>query len=378
MAIIFDKSNLGDLGPLATKNMVAEALRKKCKAFNVEPEVKTNCVRIVYAEGYHVDFAVYRRYKEYGTDKTYHYEHAGALWNDRNPAAINDWFCNEIDEHGDNLRKIIRLSKMFCKSRSSWVNMAPGLIQTVVCDEKIQSYDRLDEAFYYTMKEVKKRLETSIEVYNPTDASVSLLQTEEHRTKVKNWKNRLSDKISCLDVLFDLDCSMMKAREAWYKFFNHDFWNESNSALAKGMSLANTFEHRVSYRNTEHFIEDEYIMNEQYTMRIKCLISRNGFREAPIPEFLKKCIGGRLPHGCSIDCIMEWTDAPSYDKVLWKVRNIGPLAEEKDMIRGQIESRGIKIHEHSDFFGPHYIECYLVKGNKCIAISHIDVPIDVQ
>ena len=75
---------------------------------------------------------------------------------------------------------------------------------------------------------------------------------------------------------------------------------------------------------------------------------------------------------------MKDTDAPSYDKILWKVRNVGELAEKKDMIRGQICDRGKNIHEHSDFYGPHYIECYLVKGNRCIARGKIDVPIDNQ
>lgn len=349
VAVVFDKDNLNGLGPLAARNMVAAALKKKCKSFNVEPQVKTNCVRIIYADGYHVDFAIYRRYKENVYDTEYKYEHAGSSWTSRNPAAINDWFCDEISEHGDNLRKIIRMSKMFCKSRESWVNMAAGLIQTVVIDEKIESNDRLDEAFYYTMKAVKNRLELSLEINNPTDSAVSLLQTEGHKTKVKNWKNRLAEKLDNLDVLFDSSCTRVKARDAWYKFFNHSYWYDNTSTFVESSSVAKAYEFRASFRNTEEFIDRDYIMDEQYTMRIRCLISRDGFRTATIPEFLKKCMHGRLPHGCSIDCTLEWTDAPSYDKVLWKVKNMGALAEEKDMIRGQIQPRGSKIHEHSDF-----------------------------
>ena len=64
MAIIFEKNNLNGLGAMATRNMVADALKRKTKQFNAEPEVKTSCVRIKYEEGYHIDFAVYRRYKE--------------------------------------------------------------------------------------------------------------------------------------------------------------------------------------------------------------------------------------------------------------------------------------------------------------------------
>ena len=63
VAVIFDKSNIGDLGPNAIKNVVVEALKKKCTNFKKEPEAKTNCVRIEYNDGYHVDFAIYRKKK---------------------------------------------------------------------------------------------------------------------------------------------------------------------------------------------------------------------------------------------------------------------------------------------------------------------------
>ena len=43
---------------------------------------------------------------------------------------------------------------MFCKSRTTWKNMPSGLLQTVLCNEKLQStYERTDEQFYYTMQE---------------------------------------------------------------------------------------------------------------------------------------------------------------------------------------------------------------------------------
>ena len=62
---------------------------------------------------------------------------------------------SQNDDSNGKLRKIIRLSKMFCKSRKSWKNMPSGLLQTVLCDEKLQqSYERTDELFYYTMQEI--------------------------------------------------------------------------------------------------------------------------------------------------------------------------------------------------------------------------------
>ena len=371
VAIVFEKDNLAVKGAQAIKNVIVDALKRKCTGFTTEPEAKTNCVRIVYANGYHVDFAIYRRFKENTTDREYKYEHAGSTWTSRNPAAINNWFNDEITDKGQVLRQVIRLSKMFCKSRAGWVNMPGGLLQTVLCDEKLQNYHRLDEAFYYTMVEIKRHLDTSVEVSNPTDLSISLLQTESHRQKMRNWCSKLNNKLSELNILFDKDCSADDAKNAWYKFFYHDYWSSSsklNISEACHKSL-------YSFSNTEQFIEDMYNMDEQYTVKINCIISKNGFRDMPILSFLEK-FNGWLPHGFSIDCSIGYTDAPRYDMVLWKVRNVGAVAEQKNMIRGQIQNRGGSIHENSQFYGSHYIECYLIQGNKCIAVGHVDIPID--
>ena len=371
VAIVFEKDNLAGKGAQAIKNVIVDALKRKCTGFTTEPEAKTNCVRIVYANGYHVDFAIYRRFKENTTDKEYKYEHAGSTWTSRNPAAINNWFNDEITDKGQVLRQVIRLSKMFCKSRAGWVNMPGGLLQTVLCDEKLQNYDRLDEAFYYTMVEIKRRLDTSVEVSNPTDSSISLLQTESHRQKMRNWCSRLNNKLSELNILFDKDCSADDAKNAWYKFFNHDYWSSSSKTNISEACQKSLY----SFNNTEQFIEDMYNMDEQYTVKINCIISKNGFRDMPILSFLEK-FNGWLPHGFSIDCSIGYTDAPRYDMILWKVRNVGAVAEQKNMIRGQIQNRGVSIHENSQFYGSHYIECYLIQGNKCIAVGHVDIPID--
>ncbi|MBD9903480.1 nucleotide-binding domain-containing protein, partial [Enterococcus faecium] len=68
-------------------------------------------------------------------------------------------------------------------------------------------------------------------------------------------------------------------------------------------------------------------------------------------------------------------NCPSYDKILWKVLNVGTEAERRNDIRGQIQDRGKEITEKSKFYGEHYIECYLIKNEVCVAIGHVNVPI---
>src|SRR5690625_839105 len=193
VAIVFEKENIPN-GTTSTKNLVVKALMKKTKQFKVEPEAKTNCVRIVYAEGYHVDFAIYRRTKSDEDNQCFTYEHCGSEWRVRDPRSITNWFLEQNKDKDYKLREIVRLFKMFSKSREGWVNMPGGLIQSVLCDEKYQSYNRLDESFYYTIKLIRNRLTKNKEVYNPVDMENSLKLVEKDSVKMDNLYNRLGDK----------------------------------------------------------------------------------------------------------------------------------------------------------------------------------------
>lgn len=373
VAVVFNKSVLDDKGAQATRNMVANALRRKTKQFNAEPEVKTSCVRVKYADGYHIDFAIYRRSYDYSNEE-WIYEHSGSEWSSRELRGLTDWFKTQNDNSDGKLRKVIRLSKMFCKSRSSWKNMPSGLLQTVLCDEKLQkSYDRIDELFYYTMKEIVNRIENSTSVVAPVDNGRDLTPRQSDKQKMINWKNRLKSKLADLDVLFSEDCTQTDAIQAWYGFFNHEFWNESTTKSE--YNTLQPFKKSVcSFVDNEQFIEDMFPVNLMYSCKISCLVSGNGWRPTPIGEFLS-LLKRYLPHRFEIRCTMEYTNCPWPYKVFWKVRNVGVEAEKRNMLRGQIYEKGKTIVEHSNFFGKHYIECYIIKDGICVARDRVDIPI---
>ena len=374
VAVVFDKSALGDKGAQATRNMVADALRRKTKQFNAEPEVKTSCVRVRYADGYHIDFAIYRREWNPWT-KSYTYEHAGSDWTERELRGLTEWFKTQNDLSDEKLRKVVRLSKMFCNSRNEWKNMPSGLLQTVLCDEKLQSsYSRIDELFYYTMKEIVDRLESDTTVTAPVDNGRDLTPRKSDIQKMTNWKNRLKSKLEDLDVLFKDDCSKDDALQAWYGFFNHDYWDEQVSETSS-YSLATVQRSAIkSFRDTEQFIEDLFPVNIQYYCRVACYVSGDGWREQKLNEFLS-ILRRFIPHHFKVRCVLINTDCPGDYRVFWKVKNVGPEAERRDMLRGQIQERGKAISEPTSFYGNHYIECYIVKNNVCVARTRVDVPI---
>lgn len=373
VAIVFEKENLGEMGARAARNLVANALRRKTGQFAEAPEVKTSCVRVKYQEGYHVDFAIYRRYRG-SPNSEYQYEHAGADWTERGIRAVEEWFRNETAVKGDKLRKVVRLSKMFCRSRDTWV-MPSGLLQTVLCNEQLDEHDRIDELFYDTMGRIVNQLEISLEVNAPVDNGRPLTFRVADLTRMRNWKNRLSVQLEKLSILFNDDCTYAQALNAWSDFFQHDYWvNLAASAVTESCNFCKA----QSYHDTEQFIEDMYPVDEQYDVVIDCQVIGQGIHLIPIEEFLCKfssAHGRYLPRDFKVKCNIQYTNAPTYDEILWKVRNVGSKAEVRDDIRGQIQNRGRQIEETTIFEGPHYIECYLIKDGVCVAIGHVDVPI---
>ena len=374
VAIVFNKSDLADKGPQAVRIMVADALKRKTKQLNAEPEVKTSCVRVKYSDGYHIDFAIYRRSYDIW-NSCWIYEHAGSEWSERELKGLAEWFKSQNSNSNGKLRKVVRLSKMFCKSRPSWVNMPSGLLQTVLCDERLETkYERTDELFYYTMKEIVDRLETDTSISAPVDNGRDLTPRKSDRRKMTNWKNRLKSKLEDLDVLFKDECTQEDALQAWYGFFNHDYWNEQISETASYTMIADTKSTVRSFNDTEQFIEDMYPVDLKYRCSVSCHLSGNGLNSIQLSQYLTRW-RWYVPHNLRVRCVMVYTDCPKPYTVLWKVKNVGPEAERRDQIRGRIRERGTAVEEPTSFFGNHYIECYIVKSGVCVAKRRIDIPI---
>ncbi|REJ09039.1 nucleotide-binding domain-containing protein [Halobacillus trueperi] len=382
VAIIFEKDAIPS-GPIATKNFLVEALKKKTTQFNVQPEAKANCVRIEYADGYHIDFAIYRRSKKEGEDE-YTYEHGGGLeWRERDPRSITKWFNQQNKNHNYRLREIIRLLKMFSKSRpGNWKKMPGGLILSVLAEEKIQEYERIDERFYYSLKEIKNRLLWNKEVKNPTDSSKSLNLVSSDNDKMTNLYNRLSDQLSKLDILFEPDCTHVKAIEAWEGFFNHSYWTEQKESLSEAGALKKAHasytssQESLNYRETEEFITHYFGSSlKKYRLEIDCAVTHRGKRIGVLSMILRR--RELLLPGYSLEFYISDTDVPDPYKVFWKVKNEGEVAKEQDSIRGQIFEGGKTHSEPTSFKGNHYVECYIVKSGLVEARKRISVPIKV-
>lgn len=340
IAIVFDKDNLPE-STQKVKGIIEDALQRKCTQFKAAPEAKTNSVRIDYASGYHIDFAIYRRQENlYGE---FEYEHCGSEWRKRNPRAINEWFKGENDNSDKNVRKVVRLLKAFCKQNSGWL-MPGGLILTILVAENIMVEDRLDKTFYETVKAIKERLDTDKEVYNPTISGYhSILYTKKDHQRVKNLNTRLENGLKKLSILFEDDCDEDKGMDAWKEFFGHSFWGENiqKSAFA------------------QRYLPES--INEGL-LRFNVDVLINNKVKVPLSKF-----SGKLPKGSTL--IFSVNPLVKYNRIEWYVNNTGDEAG-NDTNHTQY---GRTVEEKTLYRGKHSMTCKVYEGNRLIARKAIPI-----
>ena len=225
--------NGGEMSALDARKMVRDALDDG--SFKTPPEVRPNCVRVHYDAGYHVDIPVYRRVvtkNVFGTE-TIHYELASSDWKRSDARDVTEWFEKENNEqspHSDNgrqLRRMTRDIKKFARSRPSWEDqILSGFGITKLVTERYRANAaREDTALYDTMKALRDRLEWDLVVKHPVTPN-EMITKGENDPKARFLRDKLSDALTWLEVLFDPSCTREQALKAWDKVFNTTYFTD--------------------------------------------------------------------------------------------------------------------------------------------------------
>jgi hypothetical protein len=202
--------------------------------FLTTPEARTNAVTVWYADGTHVDLAIHRIATNiYGSEEL---QHAGTSWTARDPEAITGWFKQAVKDKSPSkdwgatvekgqMRKVVRLLKKFSKAYPSLVLPGGFIISVLVAERYVPDYHRDDIALYQTMLGIHSRLQGNLQVYNPCNHS-SLTDKDKYLKQVERFRDRLELAIGWLQPLFDPDCTVVEAANAWNNVFNHEYWVE--------------------------------------------------------------------------------------------------------------------------------------------------------
>ncbi len=319
VALLFGNEDLPD-DPLRTCQRVRDALAKRCTNFIQEPETRTNAVTVWYAEGYHIDFAIYRTYTDAYGQKFI--EHASTEWKRRNPMEVNDWFATAVETKSPKampaigivpkvaagqMRRIVRFGKWFCRSRPSWSLPGGMVISALIAEVYRSDPDRDDRSLYDTLAVLKARLDVSCQVRNPIIGSPDLTDNEEVLHQVERLRDNLGTAVSRLGILFDQrNCTREKARSAWDWVFNHEFWGQKEAA---GNRVA----------------EDMAVVATAYTVAIRCDLAKK--QGGPTyRQYLSG--GGILPKNVRLRFSVSSTTVPPPYSIRWIVQNDGDEARE--------------------------------------------------
>lgn len=127
-----------------------------------------------------------------------------------------------------------------------------------------------------------------------------------------------------------------------------------------------------NYTASEEYIEDKYPVDITNALTINCEVSQTGFRPQLLRAMLEK-----LKVNKKLKFFIQTTDVIGDYDVIWKVKNEGEIAKSRNNFRGQLlNDTGSHIrNENTNFAGPHFVECYIIKNGICVARDRIDVPI---
>jgi len=294
----------------------------------------------------------------------------GGSWKRTNPRA-------EISAINDLDKRTNHNLKDLCKMVRAWKNNAGvgvgGLLIDTLCynffsnnseydDKSYLYYDFIARDFFKYMSEQKK---DQTFWYAPG----SNQKVEKKANFVPKAKKAYKNCLKAIEKE-----KKQKAYSIWKKVFGRPFPSAENmgeSAVQKA----------IYYDDTEEFIEEYFPVDIKNWVIIDCVVSQPGFRDKLLSKILND---SRFSFPIKINKSLEFklvrTNVKEPYDVRWKVRNVGETAERRNQIRGQILSdKGYrKKKESSKFYGPHYVECFIIKDDICIARNRIDVPISTE
>lgn len=364
VALIFDKDDL-PAGALQARQRVRDALCKRGTNFVQDPEARTNAVTVWYQDGYHLDFAVYRKVTDYFGNVTH--QHASTDWVERDPSEVTSWFeqantdmspkadlfGNAPKVRSNQLRRIVRLVKWFCRSRPSW-SLPGGMITTTLAVECYRpNRDRDDIALYDTLDALQARLQGNCIVWHPSGGARELTAKTEFSNQVQRLRDRLDQNLPKLAVLFESGCTREKARFAWDWVFNHHYWagkeQLEEAALAKADLSLNG-----------------------YWVKLAC-----EYAKSEKGKIIGRYRGQALPKNLGLRFSLAGTNVPEPYQLRFDVQNQGDeaKADDQEAWSATATSDNPEWWTSTAYKGTHRMTCSVIKNGITVASASVIVKI---
>lgn len=192
-----DDEFLTNLKPKDAQNWIAEAVKDVTKA---EVIIKPSCVRLVYANDYHLDLPVYGV-----KDNIAYLAHSKSnSWIENDPKGFNDWFYEKLNNTSEQLRRNIIYLKAWADF-NSFKKITGILLTVLVCENQVSVEDRDDKSLIDTLNQIILILALSRTVNMPVAPHDNLLEkfTDREIDEIILYLNRL--KIACQNAYDEVD-----------------------------------------------------------------------------------------------------------------------------------------------------------------------------
>jgi len=235
--VYFAKADLVDgqgneLNPMAARQRVCDAL-KYDERLKHPAEVKQNCVRQIYPQGYHIDIPVYRIVspsKDSATGDKYELA-SGDTWAESDARAVTKWFRDAVNSElkrgevdSSQLRRVTKLTKKFARSREEWkAKTTSGIcISKLVVNHFVSRAGRDDSSLRDTWKAIDAALGRTLQVAHPVLAGQNLADAND--PEVRFFHERLKEQLVELEELDKDSCTKKQALETWDKVFSTTYF----------------------------------------------------------------------------------------------------------------------------------------------------------
>lgn len=342
-----------------------------------EAEKKPSCVRVIYYDGHHVDLPIYWLAEEGETPEIAR-SHSGYTQSD--PQEFKRWVEDQISATSETgqLRRMIRHLKAwrdFQQTENETLRLPPGVTLTILACQNFHEDKRDDVSFRETLRAIKDSLDDDFSCLRPTTPSDEDLLASFSKTRILATFNRA---VEAADDANETD-DLAAACSHWRKVLGERFpageteGSTSQSGVAKSSALADE-RFDVSWRKApkwpilnSHWVRLKATSTEVEHSPVKTSLQNDG---PPLKKHLY------LQFGAETNVVEPF-------HVYWQIVNTGAEAINSGQTRGQIQgayhsgskglrssdSRQIGRKERTLYSGMHWVECFIVRQNKCLARS---------
>ncbi len=342
---------------------------------------KTRCVRINYADEFHIDVVPYleRHGLMYITNReeppeTGSYELS-------NPEAITEWVDERQRITNGHFIKVVRQLKYLRDFKNTF--SCKSIILTTILGERVNAIQSLVDPGAYTdlpstlhtiMRAVADNLpEEMPPVMDPGGTGDNFVDRYRDEWNYSNFRDCMimyANKIEAAYLEGDRD----KSIALWRDIFGNNF--KSGTVAKKSVE--------ASLASSEPCLSEQFIDQAPYGFPIRLdpgaelriegrvtgfhvgqVTRRNGFRQFTLSKH-----GNRVPKNRTLRFTARTNLRTPYD-LYWKVRNGGHEAADANQLRGEIrkdQGAGVRT-EPTAYAGYHYVECYAVTGGAVVAID---------